>query len=73
LALLTTDVQTSFERKQQTVAEYIDISRAYDNVLIDILEEKEVSAGHEIFVLYIMAEGIGFLCCQLGVYEISRL
>jgi hypothetical protein len=37
LALLTTDVQTSFERKQQTVAAFIDISGAYDNVLIDIL------------------------------------
>jgi hypothetical protein len=46
LALLTTDVQTSFERNQQTVAAFIDISGAYDNVLIDILcdilGEKEV-------------------------------
>jgi hypothetical protein len=37
---------TSFERKQQTVAAFIDISGAYDNVLIDILcdilREKEV-------------------------------
>jgi Na+-translocating ferredoxin:NAD+ oxidoreductase RnfE subunit len=30
LTLLTTNVQTSFERKQQTVAAFIDISRAYD-------------------------------------------
>jgi hypothetical protein len=46
LALLTTDVHTFFERKQQTVAAFIDISSAYDNVLIDILcnilREKEV-------------------------------
>jgi hypothetical protein len=28
---------TSFERIQQTAAAFIDISRAYDNVLIDIL------------------------------------
>jgi hypothetical protein len=46
LALLTTDVQTSFERKQQTVAAFIDISGVYENVLIDILcdilTEKEV-------------------------------
>jgi Reverse transcriptase (RNA-dependent DNA polymerase) len=46
LALLTTDVQISFERKQPTVAAFIDISKAYDNVLIDILcdilREKEV-------------------------------
>jgi hypothetical protein len=39
LALLTTDVQTSFERKQLTVAAFIDISGAYDNVLIDILSD----------------------------------
>jgi hypothetical protein len=37
LAFLTTDVQTSFERKQQTVAAFIDTSGAYDNVLIEIL------------------------------------
>jgi hypothetical protein len=46
LALLTTDVQISFERKQQTVTAFIDTSGAYDNVLIDILcdilREKEV-------------------------------
>jgi hypothetical protein len=46
LALLTTDVQTFFERKQQTVAAFIDTSEAHDNVLIDILcdiwREKEV-------------------------------
>jgi hypothetical protein len=30
LSLLTTDVQTSFERKQKTVAAFIDLSRAYD-------------------------------------------
>jgi hypothetical protein len=37
LALIKTDVQTSFDRKQQTVTAFIDISGAYDNVLIDIL------------------------------------
>jgi hypothetical protein len=41
LALLTTDVQTSFETKQHiccyTVAAFIDIFGAYDNVLIDII------------------------------------
>jgi hypothetical protein len=44
--LLTMDVPTFFERKQQTVAAFIDVSGAYDNVLIDILcdilREKEV-------------------------------
>jgi hypothetical protein len=46
LTLLTTDVQTSFEMRQQTVAAFIDISEAYENVLVeilcDILKEKEV-------------------------------
>jgi hypothetical protein len=37
LALLTTDIQTSFEMKQQAVASFIDISGAYDNITIDIL------------------------------------
>jgi Reverse transcriptase (RNA-dependent DNA polymerase) len=46
LAILTTDVQISFEMKQQTVAAFIDITGAYDNVLIDllckILDEKRI-------------------------------
>jgi hypothetical protein len=46
LALHTTNVQTTFERKQQTMAGFIFIWDAYDNVLIDILfdilREKEV-------------------------------
>jgi hypothetical protein len=37
LALLTTDIQTSFKMKQQIVAAFIDLSGAYDNVLIDII------------------------------------
>jgi hypothetical protein len=69
LASLTTDVQTSSGRKLQTVAAFIDISEAYDNVLIDILcdilREKEVP--------FIVAERVGFLCWRLGVYDISRL
>jgi hypothetical protein len=57
------------------VAAFIDILRAYDNVLIDILREKEAvsSAGREIFVPFIVAEGIGFLCWRPGVYDIVRL
>jgi hypothetical protein len=31
LVLLKTDVKTSFEIKQQTVAAFIEISEAYDN------------------------------------------
>jgi hypothetical protein len=58
LALLTTDVQTSFERKQQTVVAFIDTSGAYDNVLIeilcDILREKEVHLQVERFLLRLL-------------------
>jgi hypothetical protein len=46
------------------------------DILCDILREKEVyltSAGREIFVPFIVAEGIGFLCWRPGVYDIGRL
>jgi hypothetical protein len=46
------------------------------DILYDILRVKEVplhSAGHEIFVPFIMVEGIGFLCWWPGVYDIIRL
>jgi hypothetical protein len=36
-AMMTTDISTSFEMKKQTVAAFLDISGAYDNVLIDVL------------------------------------
>jgi hypothetical protein len=46
LALLTTDVQTSLETKQHTVAAFIDIFGAYDIALIEtvcnILMDKEL-------------------------------
>jgi hypothetical protein len=35
LALLTTDISTSFEMKRQTVVAFLNISGAYDNVLIN--------------------------------------
>jgi hypothetical protein len=37
LALLTTDISTSLEMKEQTVAAFLDVSGEYDNVLIDVL------------------------------------
>jgi hypothetical protein len=47
--MLTTDISTSFEMKKQTVAAFLDISVAYDNVLIDLLcgvmLEKELLLG----------------------------
>jgi hypothetical protein len=39
LAILTVDINNSFEMKEYTVAAFLDISRAYDNVIIDILCE----------------------------------
>jgi hypothetical protein len=37
LAMLTTNISRSFEMKKQTVAAFLDISGACDNVLIDVL------------------------------------
>jgi hypothetical protein len=37
LAILTPDTNNSFEMKEQTVAAFLDISEAYDNVIIDII------------------------------------
>jgi Reverse transcriptase (RNA-dependent DNA polymerase) len=37
LAVLTTYINTSFESEEHTVAAFLDISGAYDNVLIDVL------------------------------------
>jgi hypothetical protein len=34
LAMLTTDISTSFDMKVQTVAAFLDIIGAYDNVLL---------------------------------------
>jgi hypothetical protein len=36
VVLLSTAIQSSFERKQQTLVDFLDISGDYDNVLIDI-------------------------------------
>jgi ribonuclease HI len=44
LAILTTDIQISFERKQQTLVGFLDITGAYDNVLIDLLCEQMFQA-----------------------------
>jgi hypothetical protein len=49
VAILTTDISTSFEMKKQNVAAFLDISEAYDNVLIEVLcgvmLEKELHLG----------------------------
>jgi hypothetical protein len=52
-----------------------NISVAYDNVLIDILCDifSEKEAGREIFVPFIVTEGIGFLCWRPRMYDIGRL
>jgi hypothetical protein len=36
-ALLTTVISTSLDMKEQTVAAFLDVSGAYDNVFIDVL------------------------------------
>jgi hypothetical protein len=37
LVLPTSDISTSLEMKEQTVVAFLDVSGAYDNVLIDVL------------------------------------
>jgi hypothetical protein len=37
LTLMTTNILTSFEMKKQTAAALLDMSGAYNNVLIDVL------------------------------------
>jgi hypothetical protein len=37
LAFLTTDISTSLEMKEQTVAAFLGVNGAYDNVFIDVL------------------------------------
>jgi ribonuclease HI len=44
IAILSTDIQTSFEKKEQTLCAFLDISGAYDNVLIDIFCEQMFDA-----------------------------
>jgi hypothetical protein len=52
LAILTTDINNSFEMKEQTVAAFLDISGAYDNVIIDIL--CEVMVERELLPIHII-------------------
>lgn len=37
LAVLATDLATTFDRKQTSIAVFLDISAAYDDVVIEIL------------------------------------
>jgi hypothetical protein len=49
LAFVTTDISTSLEMKDQTVAAFLDVRGAYDNVLIHVLccvmLDKELPVG----------------------------
>jgi hypothetical protein len=56
----------------QTVAAFIDISEAYDNILIDILCDILCDILREKEVPFIV-ERVGFLCWRLRVYDIRRL
>jgi hypothetical protein len=54
LALLSTAIQTSFEYKQQTLVGFLDISGAYDNVLIDILCDEMHQAQLPLIIVRVM-------------------
>jgi hypothetical protein len=61
--LLTTDVKPFLKEK----------SKRWQHLLIYSERERGTSAGREIFVMFIVVKGIGFLCWRPGVYGISRL
>jgi hypothetical protein len=54
LALLTTDINNSFEMKEQIVSAFLDISVAYDNVIIDILCEVMVELELPIHIIRLL-------------------
>jgi hypothetical protein len=54
MALLSTAIQALFERKQHTLVSFLDISRAYDNVLIDILCEQMHQAQLPLKIVRVM-------------------
>jgi hypothetical protein len=54
LAILTTDINNSFEIKEQTVVAFLDISGTDDNVIIDILCEVMVERELEIHIIRLL-------------------
>jgi hypothetical protein len=54
LAILVTDINNSFEMKEQTVAAFLDISEAYDNVIIDIIFEVMVERELPIHIICLL-------------------
>jgi hypothetical protein len=54
LPFLTTDINNSFEMKEQTVAALLDISGAYDNVILDILSEIMVEQELPIHIIHLL-------------------
>jgi hypothetical protein len=54
LAILTTDINNSLEMKEQAVAAFLNISGAYDNVIIDILCEVMVERELPIHIIRLL-------------------
>jgi hypothetical protein len=52
--LLSTAIQSSFERKEQTLVDFLDISGDYDNVLIDLLCERMHQAQLPLKIVRVM-------------------
>jgi hypothetical protein len=50
LVMLSTDISTSFEMKKHTVAVFLDIRGAYDNVLIDAARKRAASRNCPMYV-----------------------
>jgi hypothetical protein len=77
LVMLTTDISTSFEMKRQTMAAFLDISGAYDNVLIDVLcgvmLEKELLLGIVRFMWSLLLCKTLVSCVGDAEYDLSVL
>jgi hypothetical protein len=68
LALLTTDISTSFEMNRQTVAAFLDISGAYLNVLIDVLCAVKLEKESPLVIVRFMWN---LLWCKTLVYYVG--
>jgi hypothetical protein len=75
LAILTTDINNSFDMKEHTVAAFLDISGAYEIVIIDILcgamVERELPI-HIIHLMWNLLKKKKFVCYVGGIEYMSR-
>jgi hypothetical protein len=64
LAVLTTEVKTAFHLKNQGLAAFLDITGAYDNVLIDILCRELKKRGVPVPLVFLLWD----MMCEKHLY-----